>query len=215
VTPDRPDAATPVDKEPDAGLMPSHRLRQRKRAIRREVIERRDAMPPSERAAASRRIADRLMELPEVREATTVMAFWSFGSEVETAPALERLERAGKRIVLPRVEGEHVVAVRYALGDEVAAAAFGAMEPTGTALVAPDEVDVVITPGVAFDREGRRVGYGGGFYDRFLPRTRQDVSSVAVAFDLQVLDEPLPTGSFDRPVDAIVTQSEVIRPPAT
>ena len=194
------------------GSEPSHRLKRRKRAIRREVIERRDAMPPPERAAASERIAGRLVELPEIREAGTVMAFWSFGSEVDTAPVLERLERAGKRIVLPRVEGEDVVAVIYAVGDEVAAAAFGAMEPTGTALVAPDEVDVVITPGVAFDRAGRRVGYGGGFYDRFLPKTREDVAAVAIAFDVQLVDGALPAGAYDRPVDAIVTESEVIRP---
>jgi 5-formyltetrahydrofolate cyclo-ligase len=197
---------------PTADAEPSHRLKQRKRAIRRAVIERRDAMRPSERASASERIAERLMELPEIAGAGTVMAFWSFGSEVDTAPALEWLDRAGKRVVLPRVEGEDVVAVVYAVGDDVAAAAFGAMEPTGTALVAPDEVDAVITPGVAFDRTGRRVGYGGGFYDRFLPKTRADVPAVAIAFDVQIVDELLPVGSFDRPVDAIVTESEVIRP---
>jgi 5-formyltetrahydrofolate cyclo-ligase len=204
---------TSSDQPPaDVEREPSHRLKQRKRAIRRAVLERRDAMPPAERAAASERIAETVLTLPEIRDATTVMAFWSFGSEVDTAPVLEGLERAGKRVVLPRVEGQDVVAVVYASGDEVAAAAFGAMEPTGTALVGPEEVDVVIAPGVAFDREGHRVGYGGGFYDRFLPRTRQGVAAIAIAFDLQVVDDPLPVGAFDRPVDAIVTGSEVIRP---
>ena len=209
MTGDRDEAPAAVE---DAAALPSHRLKQRKRAIRREVLERRDAMSAPERAAASERIAETLMALPEVRDASTVMAFWSFGSEVDTAPAIDRLDRAGKRIVLPRVEGADVVAVVYAPGDEVAAVAFGAMEPTGAALAAPEEVDVVITPGVVFDREGRRVGYGGGFYDRFLTRTRADVAAIAVAFDVQVVDGPLPSGAFDRPVDAIVTPTEVIRP---
>jgi 5-formyltetrahydrofolate cyclo-ligase len=191
--------------------VPAHRLKQQKRAIRRAVIERRDAMSSEERADRSVRIAERVLSLPEVADARTVMAFWSFGSEVETAPLLERLHAAGKRVVLPRVEGEDVVAVVYETGDEVLAAAFGAMEPAGQLTVEPAEVDVVITPGVAFDRAGNRVGYGGGFYDRFLPRTRDGVAAIAIAFALQIVDEPLPTAGFDRPVDAIVTEDEVVR----
>ena len=191
--------------------VPAHRLKQRKRSIRREVIERRDALSSEERAERSVRIAERTLALPEVERAGTVMAFWSFGSEVETAPLLERLHAAGKRVVLPRVEGGEVVAGRYETGDEVLAASFGAMEPTGEVTVEPEDVDVVVTPGVAFDREGGRVGYGGGFYDRFLPRTRSDVAAIAVAFALQVVDEPLPRAGFDRRVDAIVTEDEVIR----
>lgn len=192
--------------------LPSDRLKQRKRAIRRAVIERRDAMPSEQRAAASERVGELLMRLPEIERAATVMAFWSFGSEIDTTPVLERLHAAGKRIVLPRVEGSDVVAVVYEPGDEVAAASFGAMEPMGTTLVEAEAVDVVITPGVAFDREGRRIGYGGGFYDRFLPRTRPDVAAIAIGFSTQLVDEPLPAASFDRPVDAIVTEDGVIRP---
>jgi len=192
--------------------VPSHRLKQRKRALRRAVIERRDALDPADRAARSERIAERVLGLPELGGADTVMGFWSFGSEVETAPLLERLHAAGTRVVLPRVEGDHVVAVVYGRGDEVVAASFGAMEPTGAEVVEPVDIDVVIVPGVAFDRSGHRVGYGGGFYDRFLPRTRPGVPGVAVAFADQIVDEPVPRGAFDLPVDAIVTEDEVIRP---
>ena len=192
--------------------LPSHTLKQRKRAIRREVIARRDALAPEVRADASARIATTVIGLPEVRDAGTVMAFWSFGSEVDTAPLIVRLHEAGRRVVLPRVEGEDVVAVVYLAGDEVAAASFGAMQPTGTTVVEASEVDLVIVPGVAFDLEGRRIGYGGGYYDRFLPRTREDVPAVAIAFSLQVVDEPLPAASFDRRVDAIVTEDGVVRP---
>jgi 5-formyltetrahydrofolate cyclo-ligase len=190
---------------------PSHRLKQRKRAIRRSVIERRDALPPAERAERSARIARHVHALPEIVRAITVMAFWSFGSEVETAPLLTGLHVAGKRVVLPRVERGDVVAVVYDPGDEVLAASFGAMEPTGAVTVEPSAVDVVITPGVAFDHEGSRVGYGGGFYDRFLPKTRAGVPAIGVAFSLQLVDEPLPRGSFDRRIDARVTEDGVLR----
>lgn len=189
---------------------PAHRLKQRKREIRRAVLEERDRLSSEDRAERSRRIADRAMTLDAIRGAGTVMGFWSFGSEVETAPLLERLHGAGTQVVLPRIEGSDVVAVVYETGDEVLATSFGAMEPTGVRLVQPDEVDVVIVPGVAFDREGNRIGYGGGFYDRFLPKARAGVPAVAFAFALQVLEGPLPRGSFDRRIDAIVTEDDVI-----
>lgn len=194
--------------------VPSHRLKQRKRGLRRRVIEARDALSSAARAERSVRIADRVLSLPELGGARTVMAFWSFGSEVETAPLIERLHARGVRVVLPRVEGGDVVAVVYETGDEVLATAFGAMEPTGTEIVVPDEVDLVIAPGVAFDREGNRVGYGGGFYDRFLSRTRPGVPAIAIAFALQVVSE-VPHGPADRRVHAIVTEDEVIRPPSS
>lgn len=190
---------------------PAHRLKQRKRAIRRAVLEQRDRLSSADRAERSLRIVERTISLPEIRDAGTVMGFWSFGSEVETAPLLHRLHDEGKRVVLPRIEGTDVVAVVYATGDEVMETSFGAMEPTGTLVAEPEEVDVVIVPGVAFDREGDRVGYGGGFYDRFLPRTREGVAAIAVAFALQVIEGPLPRGAFDHRVDAIVTEDDVIR----
>lgn len=189
---------------------PSHRVRQRKRAMRRAVIDRRDRLTVEERRARSERIAERALSLSEVRSAAVVMAFWSFGSEVDTSSLIERLHATGKRVVLPRVDGDEVVAVEYAPGDPVAAAAFGAMEPTGLEVVEPRDVDVVIVPAVALDRRGARVGYGGGFYDRFLARTRPDVAAIAVAFAIQVVDD-VPEGRGDRRVDAIVTEDEVIR----
>jgi 5-formyltetrahydrofolate cyclo-ligase len=193
------------------GDRPSNNLKRDKRTLRRRVIARRDELTEHDRADRSRRITDRVLALPEVLEADTVMAFWSFGSEVETAPLLDRLREAGSRVVLPRVEGRDVVAVAHAPGAPVAASSFGAMEPAGAEVVDPIEVDVVIVPGVAFDRLGRRVGYGGGFYDRFLGRTRPGVPAVAAAFALQVVAE-VPEGPMDRRVDAIVTEDEVIRP---
>jgi 5-formyltetrahydrofolate cyclo-ligase len=88
---------------------------------------------------------------------------------------------------------------------------FGACEPVDGDVLDPAAIDVIVTPGVAFDRSGRRVGYGGGFYDRFFPRTRQDSVRIAIAFDVQVVDDDLPNGHFDLRVDAVVTESGVVR----
>jgi 5-formyltetrahydrofolate cyclo-ligase len=190
--------------------LPSHRLKQAKRTLRREIVARRDALPPDDRTERSRRIVDRLLALPEVASARAGMAYWSFGSEVETAPLIARWDAAQVRLALPRISGEEIEAVAYRRGDPVRETRFGAMEPSGGDAVAPDEIDVVVVPGVAFDRAGHRVGYGGGFYDRFLPRTRPDALAVAIAFALQVVEE-VPRGGGDRGVDVVVTEDEVIR----
>ncbi len=191
--------------------IPSHRLKRAKRALRREILGRRDALAPSERAERSARIRDRLLALPELERASMVMAFWSFGSEVDTGPILAGLEERAVGVALPRIEGDDLVALRYRRGDPLVGTAFGAREPARGTALAPSDLDVVVVPGVAFDRMGHRIGYGRGFYDRFLRST--PAFRVAVAFDLQVVDR-VPHGRADVPVDAVVTEREVIRRPS-
>jgi 5-formyltetrahydrofolate cyclo-ligase len=186
------------------------RLKRAKRALRRDVIARRDALAEHDRAAASLAIADRVAAMPEAREAGSAMAFWSFRSEVDTAPLVERWVTEGKIVALPRIEGSDVVPVAFVPGDPTTETSFGAMEPAGGRLLDPSELDLVIVPGVAFDRSGNRVGYGAGYYDRFLGRRRPGVPAIAIAFALQIVSE-VPTGRTDRRVDAIVTETEVIR----
>jgi 5-formyltetrahydrofolate cyclo-ligase len=189
---------------------PSDRLKREKKAVRRAIREARDALSDVERDRRTAAVTRHLFALPEMREAGTVMVFWSFGSEVGTAPILDRLHAEGRRSALPRVEGTDIVPVRYVAGDDMAEAAFGMHEPTGEHVLRPDEVDVIVTPGLAFDRRGYRIGYGGGFYDRFFARTRGDALKVGVCFAFQVLDE-VPHGGHDRPVDAIVTDEGSLR----
>ena len=138
------------------------------------------------------------------------MLFSSFGSEVPTGPLIERLHERGIVVALPRIEEGDLVPVAYTPGDPVRPTSFGAVEPIGPNGLEPASLDVVGVPGVAFDRLGGRIGYGGGYYDRFLrglPAFR-----VGLAFGLQVIEGPLPAGRFDLPVQAIVTEEETIRP---
>jgi 5-formyltetrahydrofolate cyclo-ligase len=186
-------------------------LKRAKRAVRLRILAARDAMSASERDRATARIVDRVLSLPEVGRASTVMAFWSFGSEPGTAPLMEALDSRGVRVALPRIVGGDMEAYAYAPGDAVTATSFGASEPSTGAALDPSAIDVVVTPAVAFDRSGRRVGYGGGFYDRFFPRTRPDTLRIGIGFDLQLVEEELPVGHFDLGLDAIVTESGVVR----
>jgi 5-formyltetrahydrofolate cyclo-ligase len=187
----------------------SAELKRDKRRVRNAVREARDAVPVDVREERAERAIRRFLDLPEVVRARTIMLFWSFGSEVPTGSLIERLHARGVVVALPRIEGGALVPVPYAPGDPTTITTFGAEEPVADARIDPSTIDVVAVPGVAFDRAGRRIGYGGGYYDRFLRGL--PAFAVGLVFGLQVVDQNLPAGRFDLPVDAIVTEEETIR----
>ena len=189
--------------------MSSADLKRDKRRVRNAVRADRDAVPTDMREERAARVIGRFLGLPEVQRARIIMLFSSFGSEVPTGPLIERLHTRGVAVALPRIEGAALVPVPYAPGDPTATTPFGAEEPVGGTPLEPSSIDVVGVPGVAFDRRGGRIGYGGGYYDRFLRGL--PAFTVGLVFGLQVVDDDLPAGRFDLPVDAIVTEEETIR----
>ena len=190
-------------------------LKRAKREVRRRVLAARDAIDPAERAGMAIEVADRFLALPEVRDARTVMAFSSFGSELPLDPIVGGLVARDVRVGLPRIVGSDLDVRSFRPGDPTTVTSFGAREPSDGAPIDPAAIDVIVTPAVAYDRVGRRVGYGGGFYDRFLPKTRPDALRVGIGAGVQLLDvdEALPAGAFDLPVHVIVTPEEVWRCP--
>jgi 5-formyltetrahydrofolate cyclo-ligase len=141
----------------------------------------------------------KVAELDEYQRAKTVMAFVAFKGEPDTDPLFARLSVEGKQLLLPRVEPSGIVA---AAGDSpLVASKFGVQEPSGPAVDVGD-IDLVIVPGLAFTESGHRLGYGGGYYDRFLPTAA--ARSVGVCFVDQLVDE-LPLAAHDVPVDMVVS----------
>lgn len=139
-----------------------------------------------------------LAELPEYQQANSVMAFVAFNGEPDTDPLFARLTVEGKRLLLPRVEPSGIVS---ADGDgPLVASRFGVQEPTGPA-VALDEIDLVVVPGLAFTAAGDRLGFGQGYYDRFLPTL--SAPSVGVCFTDQLVDE-LPVAAHDVRVGSVI-----------
>ena len=193
--------------------MNSGELKRAKREARKRALEVRDAIPAERRGVLGAAAIERFLALPEVGEASTVMAFWSFGSELPTLPLIEALHDRGARVALPRIVEGEIEPRAFAPGDPTTEAAFGALEPSDGAIVEPHDIDVIATPAVAFDRRGQRVGYGGGFYDRFFARARSDALRVGIALGPQLLDPELelPAGAFDLPVDVVVTEAETVR----
>jgi 5-formyltetrahydrofolate cyclo-ligase len=186
---------------------------QRKATLRRLVLARRAALGPAERIAAAGAVADALLALPEVRAAPVVLGFVPFGTEIPLEPALERVLASGKRLLVPYVDGERLRAAAVASLEELAPGFRGIREPVRRTPVDPGEAGVVLVPGVAFDATGRRLGYGGGFYDAFLAALGRGAPRVGVCFDVQVVEE-VPAGPGDERVDVVVTERRVIRPPS-
>jgi 5-formyltetrahydrofolate cyclo-ligase len=181
---------------------------------RRHALTARDTLPATDRVRMSRAICARAQELPELRAAGVIMSFAAFRSEVDTTPLAEWILAEGKVLCLPRVLAPRLMAA-FRVTDLVAdlePGSWGIPEPRdGLPDIAPETMDAVIVPGSVFDLGGRRCGYGGGFYDAYLARTRTGVPRVGLAFGVQVV--PLFTcEAHDLPVTAIVTEERVIRP---
>jgi 5,10-methenyltetrahydrofolate synthetase len=183
-----------------------------KAALRRAVLRRRAALPEGERALLSGRIVATILDLPTYKNADVVLAYASFGAELQTDELLRRVLNDGKVLVLPRVEGGGLGLYEVRdLTSDLAPGKWGIREPEPDQCPAVDRggVGFALIPGVAFDRGGRRLGYGGGFYDRLLAGGLPDGTPlVSGAFEVQILDE-VPTDPHDAPVDVVVTEREV------
>src|SRR5262249_19321720 len=158
----------------------SRDLLEAKEALRRRMLAARNAIPAAERMRRSEEIARRVAALPEAEGAARVFTFLSFGSEVSTEPLIAAFREAGARV--PVLEGPRMDAADLPVGGALVPSGYGAMEPAERVPVPPEEIDLVVAPGLAFDRKGRRLGYGGGYFDGFLARLRPDCPVVAVGF---------------------------------
>ena len=187
---------------------------QPKRRLRRRTIEKRDAIPLEERRALSEAICARAIESPEFQRASFVLLFASFGSEVDTTNLMAATLAAGKRLALPRV---HPVTRELELREvrsverDLAPGLWDIPEPVpgDCPEVALEDLDFVLVPGVAFDYDGRRLGYGGGYYDRILARLSPGVPAIAICFEAQLVPE-VPADHHDLRVPVIITENERI-----
>jgi len=190
-----------------------------KAALRQTLLTRRDALPVAQRADLSRRITERLLQLPAVTGARAVLAYASFGSEFDTNALVNAILASGKQLALPRVDRRARRLELYFVADcqrDLAPGVWGILEPAPERCrpATLNEVDLVLAPGVAFSPHCERLGYGGGYYDRLLAGRPATSIAVAAAFDLQVV-ATLPLGPADVPVDLLVTETATYRRPVS
>ena len=182
-----------------------------KKVLRREMLARRRALSTAERTRASKMICARVQALTVLQEARTMMLYASTEEEINLYPLMEVLLTEGRRIVLPEITGRGVMEARELPAmDALTDGTFGILSPDPMRgnIVAPEEIDVIIVPGAAFDEKGGRLGLGGGYYDRFLPRAGNAVRLV-LAFDFQIVPD-VPMGAQDARVDVILTERRMI-----
>lgn len=186
-----------------------------KQQIRQHVIAAREQLPADTRAAYSVTITERLLQLPEYRQAGAVLGYMNFGAEFASGLWVERVLADGKRLALPKVNRHTNHLDLYWVEDtesQLEAGLWGIREPVVERcerLNSLNEVEFALLPGVAFTRGGARLGYGGGFYDKLLANRAQQPMLVAAAFAMQLVGQ-LPQEATDVRVERVVTEQETI-----
>lgn len=178
-----------------------------KRSLRNEILAKRKAQDEGERKAKSHLILQHLVNLEEFRKAKVVAIYLSVNGEVETSEVIKWANQEGKEVCVPvvREKGTMCLVVHEPL-DELGRGRYNIPEPVGK----PERhhADIVVVPGVVFDRLGHRIGMGGGYYDKYLKDRK--CLNVGICFDFQLV-EKIPRELHDVPMDLVVTEREVLR----
>ncbi len=173
-----------------------------KAALREQMRQRKRAMTAEEIEEKSRILCQMLVQTEEYRRAQTIYGYLPFNQEVRTLPILEQALRDGKKVALPKILDKQMHFAYITDFSQAQRGYGGTPEPADGAPVAQDRTALVLVPGLAFDQRGFRIGYGGGFYDRFLAQEPEH-PAIALCYDFQMLPK-LETEEFDVPVDRVL-----------
>lgn len=186
-----------------------------KEYIRKRVLKERRSLNINQVRQKSRDIVRRLTDSCYYRNASTVMCYSHIKNEVETDYLMKLCIMEGKILVLPLVStkghGPSLQLRRVSLPEkDLRRGAFGILEPVNdTYQVHPREVDLAVIPGVAFDAERNRIGYGKGYFDRFIPLLSDDCTKAGLAYEIQIVNK-IPAESHDRKLDVVITEKRII-----
>jgi len=173
-----------------------------KQELRRSIREQKRAMTEEEIISRSERLAELFLGSDAYQNAKTIYGYLPYNQEVRTVPMLEQAIRDGKRVAVPKCYGDEM---KFIFMDDLSLVEKGYAnipEPIADGPIADDETALVLMPGLAFDPQGHRIGYGGGFYDKFLAQ-EPDHPTLALCYEFQMLDH-LETEAFDIPVDCVL-----------
>lgn len=173
-----------------------------KAALRRAIREKKRAMTEEEIVSRSEKLGELLARSETYQAAKTVYGYLPYNQEVHTVPMLEQALRDGKKVAVPKIYGDTMKFLYLDDLSKVEKNEMGIPEPIADEPVAEDKTALVLMPGLAFTKQGDRMGYGGGFYDRFLAE-EPDHPTLALCYEFQIV-ESLPTEEFDIPVDTVL-----------
>ncbi|HOK62365.1 MAG TPA: 5-formyltetrahydrofolate cyclo-ligase [Soehngenia sp.] len=184
-----------------------------KKNLREQILAIRKSLSVDKVESYSDIIMNNLITSELYKKATNIMSYVSFNNEVNTHKFIKKAIEDGKKISVPYIDSKNKIMMPCLIDDisELVSGYFGILSPDPNKLKIIDEksIDLVIVPGAVFDISGYRIGYGGGYYDKFLPLLRKDALSVGLAFSFQVIDK-VPFEKYDIPVDFIITEKDFI-----
>ncbi|MGH4138905.1 5-formyltetrahydrofolate cyclo-ligase [Clostridium sp.] len=184
--------------------------------LRKTMLLQRKSMKMENVSAFSNRIVETIIELPEFINSKNIMLYLSFKSEVSTYDLAKWCLDNGKKVIVPYCikETRQIIPFEiHNLTTDLTKSSFGIMEPKNELLKKANikDIDLIIVPGVVFDEHCNRIGFGAGYYDRFLPGKLETTPAIGIAYDYQIISE-IPTGIYDVPLDFIITEKRIIFP---
>lgn len=178
------------------------------------LIERRD-MTKEEIDDFSSIIINKLKKLPIYKMSKSVMLYLSFENEIDSTEIIENCLKEGKRVIVPFCDNSDMSITPTEIKDmntDLHVSKMGYIQPKKESLSPVDikDIDLIIIPGIAFDRKGYRVGFGAGYYDRFLDKVNFKIPTIGLAYDFQIIDSFIEIEDYDIPIDYVLTEERII-----
>lgn len=179
-----------------------------KKTLRQQLFSRRETLSSEYYAAANQDIVAKVLNSQAFKECQTIFLYHGVGHELDTQPLIATALSLNKTVALPRVHRKGVIkAHRYQMGDKMEVSSFGIPEPLlDSPVLAPQDIDLVILPCVTTNERGERLGYGGGFYDRFLPQTN---ATILLPYFEKLLTDNIPLEAHDQFPDIVLTENSI------
>ncbi|MBW9147976.1 5-formyltetrahydrofolate cyclo-ligase [Clostridium sp. CM028] len=187
-----------------------------KDTLRKNMLHQRKSMKIQDVSNFSNKIIGTIMELPEFTNCKNIMLYLSFNKEVDTYPLAKWCLDNGKTVIAPYCIQSKREIIPFKINNlttDLSKSSIGVMEPKHDSLdkVNIEDIDLIIVPGVVFDKHCNRIGFGAGYYDRFLPKKTKLTPTIGIAYDYQIVDK-VPTGEYDVPLGFIITEKRIIFP---
>lgn len=185
--------------------------KEEKKDLRNIILNKRNSIDNNTKEEMDREIFNRLINLDLYKEAKNIFIYLSFGSEIDTNPIIDRALEDGKEVYIPKIykSNKEMKAIRLNSFEDLEENSMGILEPKDDSnFIDKENIDLIIVPGAVFDLEGNRIGYGGGYYDRFLSNIKDKRNKVALAYDLQIV-ENIEAEEHDIKVDYIITNYRI------
>jgi 5-formyltetrahydrofolate cyclo-ligase len=178
--------------------------------MRKIMLEKRNSLSPADITTKSAAIQQRFAHSDEFNHSRMVASYYPVGSEVRTQKIVNIALKSNRLVALPSTIGNHIKFYRIFLNTDLTAGKFGIKEPSiSSNSCVSDEIDLLLVPGIVFDTNGYRIGYGYGYYDRFIARKKNSIVSVGLAYEFQVC-EKVPRSHNDQKINVLVTEERML-----